>query len=166
MHARNKSSNGDVVARSPPASPFVSHLASRENVASSARNRSLRLPPSVPTPNPSTSISLANSMKCLTNIVVNTVTFIALTGVVRAFPLATRSCLAACLASLYNPPRRPSFAYIASANGRVNASNATPLVPVNGSLTAFPISYQNTSSRSGVSRRLAHSVFKHLRSSP
>ena len=40
MHARNKSSNGDVIVRSPPASPFVSHLASRENVASSARNRS------------------------------------------------------------------------------------------------------------------------------
>ena len=150
LHARNKSSNGDVIVRSPPASRSfpTSRLAS---VAWAAQ--------SLASPHPAfrrralPSFSLANSMKCLTNIVVNTVTFIALTGVVRAFPLATRSV---------SPRVSPVIQSSASSILRVHRLRERsrqriqrhPLVPVNGSLTAFPISYQNTSSRAGVSRRL------------
>jgi hypothetical protein len=86
----------------------------------------------------------------------STVTFIALKGVECALALATLSCLAACRASLYNPPLVELFAYNASPYGLKSSSSILSLTPVIGSLIAFPNSYQNTSSLSGVDFLDAH----------
>ena len=165
-HARSKSSNGEVFSKDAFGPPPVSQRSSRANVAASARTRSLRPPPSAATPPNPPSPSLANSMKYLMNIDTNKVTFIALTGVERAFPLATLSCLAACFANLYNPPFRALFTNNARPYGRSISSSVLSLTDVIGSLTAFPISYQNTSVISGVASRVSHIAFRLRRSSP